>query len=375
MVTELRRHFDIRSSGVLPFIPTRLETADASSGIEHELVLLERAPELVHRFKSLIRLIAQYNRWQGQDWEPDAVLVYNLSPIYNQFVLWLRRQRRRPKLVLLLLDSPNLGVETPWFKRFRRRFKPMHVTDSNMLGHFDACIGLSRAVERYFGPKQVPFLWMPGGCSPRRACSRSPDSDRNDNSPIRLGYFGALAAHAGVKPLVQTLLNANIPASLEICGYGKLSEQISEITRQHANVRFRGLLTPAECLRFGETCDVLVNPRPASHGNQNNFPSKLFDYALTGTAVLTSRLSGVESVLGPDAFYFDAQDFAASLAHSLRELTFKSRNELRRRGAAVQRRIISEFCWEKQAGRLAAFIGEVCRHRWGSVNPAEVLAV
>ena len=39
---------------------------------------------------------------------------------------------------------------------------------------------------------------------------------------MRLGYFGALADHAGVRPLIETVLNTEIPASLEICGYGRL---------------------------------------------------------------------------------------------------------------------------------------------------------
>jgi hypothetical protein len=323
----------------------------------------------------LFRLISQYRRWRAEGWQPDAVLVYNLSPIYNQFVLWLKRQRSCPKLVLLLLDSPNLGVQMPWFKRFRRRIKPMHVSDLDMLQSFDACVGLSRTVESYFRPQKVPFLWMPGGCVPSRACQLG-STVRTDqrNGPIRLGYFGALAPHAGIQPLVQTMLSAKLPASLEICGYGKLAEQIIEIAGHNANIKFRGLLTPAQCLRFGESCDVLVNPRPASHGNQNNFPSKLFDYALTGTAVLTSRLSGAETVLGPDAFYFDAQDFGASLAQSLRELAAKSKIELRRRGAAIQHRIIKDFCWEKQAARLALFVGDVCGDSCLIADTAEALA-
>lgn len=375
MVAQLRRYFEVRSTGILPSVPRAIPSADPSSGLAHELIMVERPPELVYRFKALLRLIGQYRQWQAAGWEPAAVLVYNLSPVYNQFVLWLRRQKRCPKMLLLLLDSPNLGVPAPWFKRFRRRFKPMYVSDTDMLEHFDACIGLSQNVECYFRDKNVPFLWMPGGCSPERARLAHPnDQGIEANGPIRLGYFGALAAHAGIQPLIETLLATQVPVSLEICGYGKLTEQISQVTRRHPHIRFRGLLTPAECLRFGQTCDVLVNPRPASHGNQNNFPSKLFDYALTGTAVLTTRLSGVETVLGPEAFYFDAQDFFGSLTQSLGELAGQSRRELRRRGAALQRRIIKEFCWEKQAARLAGFIGGVCGKRPVLVPAAEPIA-
>jgi len=150
--------------------------------------------------------------------------------------------------------------------------------------------------------------------------------------------------------------------------------QLARISRNEARVKFHGLFSPIECLRFGQACDVLVNPRPASHGNQNNFPSKLFDYALTGTAILTTKLSGVEDVLGPEAFYFDPYDFAESLKGHLYQLASVSRSELRRRGAAIQQRIINEFSWEKQGSRLTEFIGQVCGKTLARARRDEALA-
>jgi hypothetical protein len=374
MMAELREHFEVRSAGVLPLAPPAIEAADPASGIAHDVILVEKPPELYHRFRSLACLKAQYRHWRASGWEPDTVLVYNLSPIYNQFLLWLRRHQNRPKLVLLLLDSPNLGVQMRRWKRFRRRFKPMYTPDSDMIWRFDACVGLSRTTEKYFRPRQVPFLWMPGGCSPARAALASENLFEHRNGSMRLGYFGALAEHAGVRPLIDTLLAAQIPASLEICGYGKLGETVSTLATQNTRLKFHGLLTPADCLSFGRSCDVLVNPRPASHGNENNFSSKLFDYALAGRAILTSKLSGVEEVLGPEAFYFDPHDFTRNLRGSLQLLANTSRPELDRRGAAIQQRVLSSFSWTKQGARLASFLTQVCTGGHSSAQEPEALA-
>lgn len=371
-MAELRRHFEVRSTGVLPLAPPVIEAADPASGVAHDLILLEKPPELFHRFRSLACLKAQYRRWRAAGWEPEVVLVYNLSPIYNQFLLWLRRLPKCPKLVLLLLDSPNLGVPIRRWKQFRRRFKPMHMPDSEMIWQFDACIGLSRVTEKYFRPRNVPFLWMPGGCTPARACSDLITSHRNGT--VRLGYFGALAEHAGVCPFIETLLATEIPASLEVCGYGKLSDTLSTIASRNSRLKFHGLLTPPDCLSFGRSCDLLVNPRPASHGNENNFSSKLFDYALSGRAILTSQLSGVEEVLGPEAFYFDPHDFKNSLRRKLLAVANTPRAELDRRGEAIQQRVISHFSWGKQGARLANFLSQLWTGPSVSEEPAEAMA-
>lgn len=373
MVAELRRGCEVRSAGVLPFEPPVLEAADPQSGLAHEVVLVEKPPELAHRIRALQRLKAEYSAWRSAGWTPDVVLAYNLSPIYNQFLLWLRRQVDCPKLVLLLLDSPSLGRKLPALKRLRHRFKPMTVPDDKMLDIFDACVGLSREVGRYFIPQGVPFLWMPGGCAPERACSE-PNGFGLPSGPKRFGYFGALGAHAGVKPMVAAFLNRNLPGSLEICGYGKAANEFAEIAHRDPRIKFHGLLSPAECLCFGRSCDLLINPRPASHGNENNFASKLFDYALTGRAILTAKLSGVEDVLGPEAFYFDPLDFECSLGEQLSLAVELPRAELHLRGLAVQQRVMAQFSWERQGDRLRQFLESVCVATTGRAEMSAALA-
>ncbi len=371
MIQELRKHFELRSAGVLPFEPLRVVgEAEPTSGIDHDLMLLERPPELFTRWSSFARLKARYREWQTAGWHPDLVLVYNLSPIYNQFLCWLRRQPGCPKLVLLLLDSPNLGQSLPWLKRLRRRLKPMCIPDSRMLPRFEGCIGLSQSTERYFQPYSIPFLWMPGGCTPARALNgQERMATKADTEPLRLGYFGTLGAHGGIQQLAQALLGHEIPAQLEICGYGKRGSEFVQLASVNPRLKFHGLLTPQECLRFGRTCDVLVNPRPASHGNENNFASKLFEYALTGRSILTSNISGANAVLGPEAFYFDPHRFESSVTQKLIELTRVPRGELARRGAAIRRRVVTEFSWEKQAAKMADFLERV----WvGNAAEAEV---
>src|SRR5262249_46518044 len=109
------------------------------------------------------------------------------------------------------------------------------------------------------------------------------------------------------------------------------------------------------------------------HGNQNNFPSKLFDYAMTATAILTSRLSGVENVLGPNAYYFDPFNFEGSISQSLRAIAGTSRSEILRRGAAMRDRVLGEFSWKKQGARLAEFMCNPAGEHAGA-EPARALA-
>jgi len=91
-------------------------------------------------------------------------------------------------------------------------------------------------------------------------------------------------------------------------------------------------------------------------GNENNFPSKIFEYARCGRAILTTRMAGVDTVLGPEAFYFDTNEFKENLGDKLLELAGMRRAELRRRGIALRERVTVHYSWPKQAAAMAEFI-------------------
>jgi hypothetical protein len=356
LVNAVRNWFDIRSVGISWIDVEKIGPRDSSPGLPHELNLLDRWPELYHRWNSLARLKRAYADWERSGWQPDVILMYNFSPVYNGFIRWLNRRPRRPKIVLLLEDSMSLQRALPWGRRLRYRFKPLTWSDAQMLPYVDASVAVSLATEGFFAARKIPWLWLPNGCDPTRAVR---SVSRNEGGPIRFGYFGALAAHTGLPELVRVFTSRERKAELHVCGFGRTKEAIAEICRRHPNLRFHGPRKPDECLQFAQTCDVMVNPRPNAPGNENNFPSKAFEYALTGRAILTTALSGVDRILGEQAFYFDENAFETSLDEALVRISGLAPEELNRRGQAVQARLLSNFTWPQQGERLSVFLQEV----------------
>jgi len=124
-----------------------------------------------------------------------------------------------------------------------------------------------------------------------------------------------------------------------------------ELSRRDARLQFHGLLpSPEDCLRWAaQHCDVLVNPRPRQPRQRNNFPSKVFEYALCGRTILTSRLAGVEAVLGAEASYFDPRDFARN-SRGVVSAFPNPRGELLRRGIALRERIVTRYSLGQTGG-------------------------
>jgi glycosyltransferase involved in cell wall biosynthesis len=174
---------------------------------------------------------------------------------------------------------------------------------------------------------------------------------------VRFGYFGRLSADPGTPALLKAFLNSRAPGPLHFWGYGDMRPELQQLAKTNPRILFHGeAANPDDYVKLAQTCDVLINPRPMTEGNRNNFPSKLFAYALSGRAILTTGFGGAKEVLGPDSFYIDETWFQASLTESLERIGAMPRAELQRRGAAIQHRVLDQYSWRKQAAKIAAFI-------------------
>jgi glycosyltransferase involved in cell wall biosynthesis len=354
LVHSLRPHFEVRSVGISGLDVDRLVASrPASPGLPNALNLVDRPPELWSRWRALGRLHRTYREWQAAGWSPDLIVACNFSPVYNAFIRRLARQSRRPYLVLYLADSDLLDVPLSRGRALRYRLKPFKWLDNEMADLYDACIAVSADTEARFRDRNLRWLWLPNGIDPARV--RNPTVGL-PTGPTTFGYFGHVGEVTGIRQLLEVFTASPRTAQLRVCCFGKARTQLAARFAGVSNVSFHGPFDPEGCVAFGTNCDVLVNPRPRMPCNRNNFPSKVFEYALTGRAVLSSQLSGADRILGPHAYYFDADDYPASLGRMLDVLATTPRTELRRRGVELQQRLRTHYCWGTQGERLVAFL-------------------
>jgi len=328
-------------------------------GLEHQILLWERKPEVWHRWRSWRRLRRFYLEDVQRNGVPDVLLVRNLTTIYNYFVRWLRLQTQRPLIVLVLADS-GLGESIPVARRLRYYFKPMQFLEEQTALWYDACLGFGLESRRHFEPRGVPWLWMPSAFN----FYYEPPTVAASSGPIRFGYFGGLTQDTGVLSMARAFLASGVSGSLRVCGFGTLTETLKKLAGEHSNFHFDGLLPqPLDCLSWAQQVDVLVNPRLPFKGRDNSFPSKIFEFAMTGKAILSTRACGVDKVLGEEGIYADTDNLEKSLCQKLREVSAMNRSELHWRGTVIRQRIVKEYNWDEQSRRVVEFLEGIVKSR------------
>lgn len=359
MAQALSRRAGVSTVGLLPGeVFGRLEPKDDSIGLEHALLLWDRRPELWHRWNSWRQLRHFYLQQATCSGVPDVLLVRDMHPLFNYFVRWLRRQRPRPLIALVLADS-GLGQPVSFFRRFRYRFKPMQTLDDRAVHWYDACLGFGLESRSHFEPRGVPWMWMPSAFNFEYD---PPPPDPAEDGPIRFGYFGVLSQDTGMSSMMRAFQASGIPGSLRVCGFGELTGALKKLAAQNPNFHFDGLLPrPSDCLTWAQQVDVLVNPRLPLPGRDNSFPSKIFEFGMTGKAILSTRIGGVDRVLQEEGLYLKTDYFEDSLRQKLREVAAMDRAELQRRGTAMRNRILKDFNWDAQAGRMVEFLENIVK--------------
>src|SRR6185312_13496462 len=141
-----------------------------------------------------------------------------------------------------------------------------------------------------------------------------------------------------------------------VCGYGPLSGELEQLSKQHPNIKFDGCLPKqSDCLDWAQKLDVLVNVRLPICGQDNSAPSKIFEYGVAGKAILSTRTAGMDMVLGDEGIYIETENFEESLLQKFREVSAMNRIELERRAAIIRHRILSEYSWSELSRRMVEF--------------------
>ena len=103
---------------------------------------------------------------------------------------------------------------------------------------------------------------------------------------------------------------------------------------------------------------MLVNPRPPGFGNENNFPSKVFDYVQLGRPVLSSITPTLQQAFGDSMMWYDA-DIPNALSEALRVVSEKNIAELLQQGENLRVKFAQSFSWGERVQGLKQWMQQI----------------
>jgi glycosyltransferase involved in cell wall biosynthesis len=143
---------------------------------------------------------------------------------------------------------------------------------------------------------------------------------------------------------------------LIVAGRGPLGAEVEAAAGKDRRIEFRGFLTHPEVLALHAEADVLLSVRITGKLNTSYaFPSKTFEYLLSGVPVITTATGHMRTEYGPYCFILEEQS-AQALAGLLRRVESLAPAERSRIGLSARQFIIDHKAWDLQHGRIAEFV-------------------
>jgi glycosyltransferase involved in cell wall biosynthesis len=80
---------------------------------------------------------------------------------------------------------------------------------------------------------------------------------------------------------------------------------------------------------------------------------------MAGKAIISTRTSGMDEILGDEGLYIETEQFEESLRQRLKEASTMSRPELQRRARIIHERILKDYSWGQLAHRSVEFFDKL----------------
>ncbi|GAA4652902.1 hypothetical protein GCM10023142_00400 [Anaerocolumna aminovalerica] len=281
-----------------------------------------------------------------------TIFTFNMFPQVGLPAKWLKK-KYDCNIVTLLADLPiddtvgRKGIS----KVLRRIFD--HLTWKG-ISFCNKIITLNKYAIQLYAPDK-PYIVMEGGLDPR---------DINDipvKIPVKknLVYSGALVEYSGIINLIKAMEYVeDKEVILNIYGSGQITEYVVQCAEKMNNVRYWGKVDNNSMKRIQREAYLLINPRPVENLiSKVTFPSKIFEYMVSGTPVLTTRLNGFTEEYY-DKMFFVENNEPNQLAGKINEVMGLPRSVLRKKALLARQFVLENKTWEKQCKKIYEFIKE-----------------
>ena len=319
-------------------------------GVENHRVAFCNLP-IVKQFWQSVAMYLQAKKVVKQT-GADTVFCFNLFPQIGLPMRWLKRKYPYMDTVCLLADLPI--DDNPNRKGFSKWLRSIFDKSTwKSMAKCDRYVALNENAMKTYLPDK-PYIVVEGGIDPEEFTKTPAGWDGKERNII---YTGALVDYSGIMNLIKAMdLVKDESIVLDIYGGGLLQNEVERVARVNPRVRYHGSVSNKEAMAAQQAAWLLANPRPVTTDiAQVTFPSKIFEYLMSGRPVMTTRLNGFSEDYDKLLFWADG-DSSAQLADCINKINANNAQALEQRALAARDYLLENKTWKHNAQKIYRFI-------------------
>lgn len=267
--------------------------------------------------------------------------------IANAYGITLACKLRKIPIIAIVTDLPDM----------MKSGKAVSIINNKLLGMMDGFVFLTEQMNARINKKRKPYIVLEGHVDAELQMPNSDQRFEEVSGKKVIIYAGSIHKLYGVQNLVEGFLKADIPnTELRIFGTGDYRDELIQSTMQHENIQYMGIRSNSEVVRHEQQAALLVNPRPtAPEYTKYSFPSKNMEYMVSGTPLLTTKLSGMPKEYYPYVYLLD-DETPDGISRKLQEIFAKSLEERTQKGFEARKFVLHNKTNVMQAKKILEFV-------------------
>ncbi|WP_294409588.1 glycosyltransferase [uncultured Ruminococcus sp.] len=295
--------FDIISGSVLPPYPNYRQLFIHSYSWSHKHGANDTSVgyfngKYINRISCQHSMEVEADKWADahcSDGSEVIVIAYSMrSPIMSA-ACRIKQKIPSAKLFLIITDLPEFMDLAPSIvKKTLKRIDSLQ--QKKYMNAFDGFILYAEKMAQYLNIQEKPWLLMEGSLSAEE-CERAKNVQiKQNNHNIIIMYSGTISKKYGIPELLKAFrLIPNEDCQLWLTGSGDADVLVRDAAQKDPRIIHYGFLkSRQELLALQEKATMFVSMRmPTEKASNYCFPSKLFEYMITGKPVLSFRIGGI----------------------------------------------------------------------------------
>lgn len=219
------------------------------------------------------------------------VLVYSMHSPFMKAALEVRKVIPQAKVYVIVPDLPQyMDMQMSRLKAFLKKLDWQQI--KAMLPQIDGFILYSKHMADFLGLEADRWMVMEGSFDPALL---EDFGEKPHKDTFAVMYSGALERRYGITALLDAMKLLPEDVELWFTGGGNAAADIEKAASADSRVKLYGFLpSRKDLLRKQFEADCLISTRsPEEPGSTYCFPSKLFEYMISGSPVISTKIPGI----------------------------------------------------------------------------------
>jgi len=303
--------------------------------------------------KSLIREVLD---WVNKNKDEEAIHVFVYEPVLARLkaISKIKKYSENIKCHLIVPDVPEyVGKGTNKVVKFLKLIRKKLV--DRYLKYVDDYIFFADEMAKYYNTPNDNYMVMEGSIDQRDVDFLLENQQTNDD--FILMYSGAICTQRAIPRFLEAFNNyKNDNVKLWFTGGGDCDELVRRYAEKDSRITHYGFLdTREEVLSLESKATALLHIRDKDAlSSRFCFPSKLFEYMVSGKPVITVKISGI-----PDEYYnylIELEELTyEGLSKVVEKLVSMNGEEMKSFGEKARRFVLKTKTAKNQAKRIIDF--------------------